>query len=256
MRAFRRLALNRVDLILGIVSLFFLTLIVGVVIWFDDEWHFLPNDTETRKAVVGAIFAGWLTIALACAGGAVRITASRQSLISLLSSEIKAIQDGLFRMNMFGFWKDVYDDPEKGTFGFADVPREENYFEIYHSVSNNIGNLHPRVVESIVSFYTYLKMSRDAAAGLKSWEKQTDPAVRRLHVRYVVNLLGFSMFWGFVALRFMGFRANEQEKSFLQEIKVAYEKVVGPDQYERLWADQKDALEDFFEMIPLGGSAQ
>jgi hypothetical protein len=253
MSTFRRWALNRADLILGILVLVTLTIVVCGLLGFPNGQQLLSNDPETRKGITVAILAGWGTISLACIGGAVKITAARQGLISLLSSEIKAIQYGLARLDMFTFWKSLYDNPEMGAIGFADAPRDENYFEIFHSVSNNIGNLHPQVVESIVRFYTYLKMSRDAAAALRSWKEQTDPAVRRLHVRYVVNLLGLSMLWGFVALWFMGFRAKAHDTSFLLELRVAYDAVIGADQFDQLWAEhvRKPALEGFFQDVDL-----
>jgi len=82
----------------------------------------------------------------------------------------------------------VFENPGTGGFGFADVPRDEDYFQAFHSLSDNIGNLHPRTVEALVRFYTYLKMSRDAAAALHSWREQTNPKVRQMHVVYVVRL--------------------------------------------------------------------
>jgi hypothetical protein len=102
---------------------------------------------------------------------------------------------------MFDFWALVHAHAELGPAGFADVPREENYFALFHGVIGNVANLHPRVVEAIVRYYTYLKMSRDAAGALKSWDKGvTQPELRQLHVTYVVQLLSLSCLWGFVAL--------------------------------------------------------
>lgn len=247
--AFRRLAINRADFVLGIFSLVSLTAMFCLLLGTEMGQQHLPREPEIRKGVTAAIFAGWVTIFLACLGGAIKITAARQGLVRLLSSEIKAIQYGLARMQMFDFWKSAYQNPEQGATGFADVPREEQYFEIFHSVSSNIGNLHPLVVESIVRFYTYLKMSRDAAASLHSWDKQTDPAIRCVHVRYVVNLLGLSMLWGFVALWFMGFRANAQERDLRQQLERAYVAVIGAHEFNQLWAEhiRKDALEKFFQ---------
>jgi hypothetical protein len=130
-------------------------------------------------------------------------------------------------MDMFKFMAEVHDNPAGGSLGFADYPREEKHFEVFHSVSNNIGNLHPKVVEAIVRFYTYLKMSRDAAMALRSWEKQTDNNIRQMHVVYVVKFLSPSMLWGFVALQAMGLTGVKQEREFLQQIERAYKSVTG-----------------------------
>jgi hypothetical protein len=245
----RRWALNRADLMLGLSSLGILSVLLGVLI-IDGSDRFLPPDGDIRKGVTTALVAGWIAIALACLGGAIKITAARQSLNSVISSEIRAIQYGLAQMDMFKFWATVFSDPEKGAIGFADVPRDESYFELFHSVSQNIGNLHPRVAESIVRFYTYLKMSRDAAAALNSWKQQRNSNIRRLHVTYVVDLLGLSMLWGFIALWFMGYRATMQDREFLNELKSAYIAVIGEKKYEELWNEhiRRDALELFFEV--------
>jgi hypothetical protein len=101
-------------------------------------------------------------------------------------------------------------------------------------VGDNIGNLHPKVVEAVVRFYMYLKMSRDAAAALKSWEKQTDPTVQKMHVVYVIKLLSISMLWGFVALSFMGFEAQTQDRDFMKKMLLAYDTVMGNDMFSEL----------------------
>jgi hypothetical protein len=244
MTAFRRWAVNRADLICGALILVVLTAAVCWLVVSEYGQQLL----SIRKGLVAAILTGWGTLSLALIGGAIKITSARQGLISLFSSEIKAIQYGLSCMDMFAFWKSLYADPSKGAVGFADTPRDEQYFEIFHSVADNIGNLHPQVVEPIVRFYTYLKMSRDAAAALRGWKEQSDMEIRRLHVRYVVSLLALSMLWGFVALWLMGYKARVQEQDLLQQINVTYDGVLGPDKFNQLWADhvKKAELEQFF----------
>ena len=128
---------------------------------------------------------------------------------------------------MFEFWARLHADPEVGALGFADVPREEDYFSTYHTVGNNVGSLHPKAVEAVVRFYMYLKMSRDAAAALKSWEKQSDCAIRKMHIVYVMKLLSISMLWGFVALWFMGLVAHTQDTDFMKKMEAGYDAVMG-----------------------------
>jgi hypothetical protein len=244
---FRRFALNRADLVLGVVFVSIITAAAAIPVISERARHFL-FDQDNAKGLAAALFAGWIAIYLACLGGAIKITSARQSLISLLSSEIKAIQFGLQKMDMFEFWAGLFDHPEVGALGFADVPREESYFDIFHSVSDNIGNLHPGIVEAIVRFYTYLKMSRDAAAALKGWEKQPDADVRRVHVKYVVSLLSLSMLWGFVALWMMGFRAGSQERQLQKGIGQAYDAVFGVGAYKEMLLEhvRREALDKYF----------
>jgi hypothetical protein len=226
MMLLRRWALNRADFILGALVLSVMILAAVVAVCSGAVRNRLLGTGSDGK-LIAALLAGWIAIFLAGAGGAVKITSTRQSLTSLFRSEIKALQFGLSTMDMFEFWTKLHANPEIGSLGFADVPREEDYFKIYHSVGDNIGNLHPKVVEAVVRFYMYLKMSRDAAAALKCWEKQTDPTVRKMHVIYVIRLLSLSMLWGFVALSFMGFEAQTQDRDFLNKMLLAYDEVMG-----------------------------
>jgi hypothetical protein len=181
-----------------------------------------------------ALLTGWLTIFVAGVGGAVKIISTRQSLTGLFRSEIKALQFGLSTMNMFEFWTKLNANPESGAFGFADTPRNEDYFATYHTVGNNIGSLHPKVLEAVVRFYMYLKMSRDAAASLASWENEQDRETRRMHIDYVVQLLTISMLWGFVALWFMGFVAESQDSEFMEKIRKGYDAIKGQGKFSEL----------------------
>ena len=234
----RRWALNRFDLILGLAVAFATTSAVTVTIF----------SGALGKEIASAILAGWVAILLAAIGAAIKITSTGQSLISLLSSELKALQYGLATMTMFEFWKVVHTRPEEGAWGFADTPRDEDYFQIFHSVGNNIGNLHPEVVEAIVRFYTYLKMSRDAAAALHSWKEKTDRELRKMNVKRVVHLLTLSMLWGFVALWFMGFKAQKHDHRFRATIKDAYDTVLGSGEFDQLLSEysRKAELGKFF----------
>jgi hypothetical protein len=228
----RRWALNRADLIFGAVVLLVMVLAVVVAI-SSPIWERLSGVGSDGK-LIGALLAGWVTVFLAGLGGAVRITSTRQSLTSLFRSEIKALQFGLSTMDMFEFWKELHSNPGVGALGFADAPRKEDYFKAYHTVGDNVGNLHPKVVEAVVRFYMYLKMSRDAAAALKSWEKQPDLAVRKMHVSYVIDLLSLSMLWGFVALWFMGWVAQTQDTDFMKKIESGYDAIKGRGMFSKL----------------------
>lgn len=223
----RRFALNRWDLALGVIAL--------VVVTAFAAWVALPI-RSSNPTVATAILGGWITIVVAGVGGAVTITTKRRNLISLFSSEIKAIHYGLSTIKMFEFWMKVHTYPEQAGFGFADVPREEDYFATYHSVIDNIGDLHPNIAESVVRFYTYLKMSRDAAGALHAWKTQTDPSIRKMDVEYVVRLLALATLWGFAALRCMGFRALRQDREFFEEIQLAYDAVIGKGEFQTLLA--------------------
>lgn len=226
----------RWDLKLGGCALF----VIGILgIWGTAyEWA-----CKSHEEAGGAILAATIAILVAGFGGLFHVATTRRNLVNLFASEIKAIQEGLSTMEMFDFWKKIYAHPEGGAFGFANVPRQEDYFSHFDSVSDNIGNLHPDIVEAIVRFYTYLKMSRDAAASLDSWKGHSpDPSTRKKDVRYVVQLLALSMLWGFVALSCMGFRADEDDRALKEKIKVAYDAVTTDPKSESM-ADMK--LDDF-----------
>jgi len=246
MLLFRRWALNRADLIIGFVAIV-VVVAMGAFFWIDSE-KYLRESTSFSRNIAAALLSSWVVILLACIGGAIKITSTRQSLIRLFTSEIKALQYGLSNIEMFHFWRLVFENVEKGAMGFADVPRNENYFQNFDTLGQHIGNLHPNAVEAIVRFYTYLRMSRDAAAALQSWEKEPNPAIRKEHVMYVVKLLAQSMLWGFIALWFMGFTANEHEVEFLKKIEVNFDAVFEPGAFQRLRSVhvRSEALKNFF----------
>jgi hypothetical protein len=248
-QAFRRWAV-RVDVGLGLALAIILTCIV---LWeLNDLLKHASGAQSDARSFFSAIAAAWAAIVLACLGGAIKITAARQSLVTLFTSEIRAIQYGLMRMEMFNFWALVHANASGGAAGFADVPREENYFALFHGVIGNVANLHPRVVEAIVRYYTYLKMSRDAAGALASWEKVTQPDLRQAHVVYVVRLLSLSSLWGFVALWYMGQMATEADWDLDASMKNAVENVVGTGAYAKLREihPEHDALSAFFSAPP------
>jgi hypothetical protein len=224
---YRRMALNRLDLGLGVFVFIAGTPIVVWLLW-------APLKQGQSDSIAAAALTGWIVILLACLGGAAKITLTRQTIISLFASEIRAIQYGLAMMDMFAFWAALYKAPQQGQIGFADKPRAEQYFETFHSVGSNVGNLHPDAVEAIVRFYTYLKMSRDAAAGLANWATKTDLKGRQDDVRHVITILAQSMLWGFVALYQMGFRANEQDKQLRITLASSYDKIREPDSFAQL----------------------
>ena len=214
----RRWAFNRADFMLGV---FIATGLSALALWITISSH--VKGDSAAAALIAAI--GALT--LTAIAGIVKITSTRQSLTSLITSEVRAIQYGLSTMDMFDFWAQLHAHPEFGGLGFADTPREEDYFQLFHSVAQNVGNLHPRAVEAIVRFYSYLKMSRDAAASLHSWRELTEPELRRMHVEYVIRLLALSMLWGFVALWCMGSLCQRQDRQLLEKIRTAYDQTIG-----------------------------
>ena len=223
MKLMRRWALNRADLVLGVAALAAASLVAAIPVFSKSVRLSLLGKPDFDDTMATALLAAWVTIFLAGVGAAIKITSTRQNLTSLFTSEIRALQFGLSTMEMFAFWSAVYQAPRSGGFGFADVPRDEDYFQTFHSVTENVGNLHPRTVEALVRFYTYLKMSRDAAAALHSWREGTDDTTRRVHVVYVIQLLGLSMLWGFVALEAMGCPYQRIDKAFLDKIHAAYD---------------------------------
>lgn len=238
---FRRLGLNRPDLVLGIF-----VVIAGTAL----ATYFLaePIRQGGTNSTAAALLSGWIIVLLACLGGVIKITLTRQTLISLLASEIRAIQYGLRMMDMFDFWAAVYETPEQGPRGFADQPRKEEYFEIFHSVSSNIGNLHPDVVEAVVRFYTYLKMSRDAAAALQNWDAHIGADTRRQNVKHVMLILCQSMLWGVAALQLMGFKASDQDRKIRDALEASYDRIFGVHSFKFLKNDhiRSGSIEGFY----------
>jgi hypothetical protein len=235
----RRWGLNRIDLMLGTVAAAVGTVIAVCLL-------LAPQSTSANESIAAALFSAWVA---ACVGGVVKITSTRRGLISLFSSEIRALQYGLVTMQIFEFWSSLHTDPLQDSTGFAKTKPKEDYFNVFHSVGNNIGNLHPTVVEAVVRFYTYFKMSRDAAAGLASWENIRDGKVRQINVESVIKLLSLSMLWGFVALEAMGAKAQRQDNDLYERMTHCYDSAVGEGALMQVRSGhpRRDALSTYLE---------
>jgi hypothetical protein len=207
------------------------------------------------RSFVTAIGTAWAGLVVTYLSAAIKITVTRKSLLMLFTSEIRALQYGLVRMKMFSFYEGVYArlDPA----GFDELQRDENYFALFHGVIGNVANLHPFVVEAIVRYYTYLKMSRDAASAFKTWKTVTHPDVRKLHVKYVVQLLCLSSLWGFVALWYMGHVASEPDRELSASMEHAVDLVFGEGEYAKLVErhPQHAALVKFFSSSAVQSSS-
>jgi hypothetical protein len=241
---YRRLGLRR-DIIVSAI-------LVAIATWL----VFWKLSHLERPEAYSGITAAWIGLVLAYCGGVVRISATRVSLVTLFTSEIRAIQFGLVRMKMFHFYELVYSNPEPA--GFDELPREENYFALFHGVIGNVVNLHPGVVEAVVRYYTYLKMSRDAAGAFKTWKAVDDREVRKEHVRYVVQLLSLSSLWGFVALWHMGRVPVVPDWQLAASMKHAVDLLCGEGEFAKLVRDhpQHAALVQFFGSAPQQSSGE
>jgi hypothetical protein len=126
---------------------------------------------------------------------------------------------------MLPFWTALHNNPDSWSRGWADVPRKEDYFALYHSAGGGIGTIRASFAEAIVRHYTYLKMSRDAAQGLKLFElmnKNESRGYKKEVIFYVVHLLSLSILWGFISLLRMGRMATVSEKKLLDHAILAY----------------------------------
>jgi hypothetical protein len=246
MIALRRWAMNRADFVLSVLTSVALGVVIVLIATSSSFRSLLFGSADLQKTASAAV-AAIGALLLAIIAGIVKITSARQSLTSLMASEIRAIQYGILTMDMFDFWGRVFMAPEDGALGFADSPRKEDYFQLFHSVANNVGNLHPRSVEAIVRFYSYLKMSRDAAAALNSWDQEKKPALRKLHVQYVIKILALAMNWGFVALWYMGSVCQTQDLQLLEQARTAYNQAF-TDGFQRFFDEhpRSQQLKEFF----------
>ncbi|HXP77103.1 MAG TPA: hypothetical protein VN823_23405 [Stellaceae bacterium] len=98
----RRWALNRADLGLGIAALFLVSAVVAVPAFSRAARISLLGKPDFDDTVATALLAAWVAIVLAGIGGELKITSTRQSLTSLFTSEIGALQFGLSTMEILG----------------------------------------------------------------------------------------------------------------------------------------------------------
>ncbi|WP_326543200.1 hypothetical protein [Pseudorhodoferax sp.] len=96
----------------------------------------------------------------------------KEAMLLAFQSDIAALEKVITSMRP-SFDKNVRDIPLPV---WVDGPRGENYFQLFDKLVEKIGNLEPSVAKPVVSFYTHLKLSRDAAFPLgslrKSWDRK------------------------------------------------------------------------------------
>jgi hypothetical protein len=197
----------------------------------------------------GEVIAAVILLVAGFAAWIVRTAQDRSSHLQMFQSEITALLYGLEEVHMLEFWTALYQKPDSWPMAWADVPRGEDYFSLYHASITALGTLRPSFVESAVRHYTYLKMSRDAARGLDAFKRlkpdletpeecratpDDTPANRKrqppdditrlkqLQTHDIIKLLSLSLLWGFICLYRSGRRANQTEERLLVAAFLAY----------------------------------
>ncbi len=88
MKLVRKWALNRADLLLGIVALVVASAVAGMPVFSTSARLWLLGKTELDDTVATALLAAWVTILLAGVGAAIKVTSTRQNLTSLFTSSL------------------------------------------------------------------------------------------------------------------------------------------------------------------------
>lgn len=116
MGSLRRWAMDRADFALGICLGLALIVLILLIAFSQSVRLSLFGTADFQKSTAPALIAALATLTLTVVAGIVKVTAARQSLSSLITSEIRAIQYGILTMDMFDFWD-----------GFTFIPRVEHW---------------------------------------------------------------------------------------------------------------------------------
>ncbi len=113
----------------------------------------------------------------------------RDGVIAALCSDINSIIEAIYITKLVDSFIKTYDSPDTEPIypPWSDSPRKENYFSLYESLADQIGKIPPKQSIHIVRFYTFLRISRDAAAPFGKMEsKKCTSGAHREHARNVL----------------------------------------------------------------------
>ena len=90
-----------------------------------------------------------------------------------IRSDIRSIVLALELTGVVRDFVNVFQKPDAQNLpSWSDAPRQEDYFKLYESLAPQIGILDGHLTKEAVKFYTFLKVSRDAAAPFGSFRKR------------------------------------------------------------------------------------
>jgi hypothetical protein len=124
-------------------------------------------EPQVKGAIIGVVgialtvLANWLAV---LAGR----RHERTSVVTAIRSDVRSLVQALEMSRLVDSFVLTYQSPpEKAIFPpWSDSPRAEDYFKLYEALAPDIGKLSPDLARETVRFYTFFRISRDAAAPL------------------------------------------------------------------------------------------
>jgi hypothetical protein len=116
----------------------------------------------------------------------------RDTVITAIRSDVRSIVIAMTSTGIVESFVRTYQSPnENPDFPpWSDAPRGENYFKLYEGLAPQIGRLPAEIAKDVVKFYTYFRISRDAAAPLGSQtEREKRDGTHRRHAENVLKAL-------------------------------------------------------------------
>ncbi|MET3132583.1 Flp pilus assembly pilin Flp [Oxalobacteraceae bacterium GrIS 1.11] len=105
-------------------------------------------------------------------------THARKSVVTAIRSDIRSIVQALDMIGLVSSFVNTLRSPKKAPEfpPWSDSPREENYFKLYEALTPQIGIVDQELAKEVVRFYTFLRISRDAAHPFSTLREKTKPS--------------------------------------------------------------------------------
>lgn len=179
---------HTIDLIIIQAVLLAITLLLAILIWTIGSSPSTPVAAQTlshgvppnnlviqnpligtdprgaaRISALAALIAAWAAASIAIYNRMI----TRLGVIDIVSFEIIAICRVISSADLTKDFINLYETLKPR--GFGDTARAEEYFENFHRLGKEVGDIHRYDIARITEFYTYLKGSRDATGSIAHW---------------------------------------------------------------------------------------
>lgn len=146
---------------------------------------------QLKAALIGVLGVG-ITIGANAVASFWSRRRERKTVVTALRSDVRSLVLAIHSAKLVESFIETHLSPDNDPKfpPWSDSPRQEDYFKLYEGLSPQIGKIRHQLAREIVRFYTYLRISRDAAApiGPLRREKHVE-GEHRLHAGNVLLAL-------------------------------------------------------------------
>ena len=136
----------------------------------EDQYARIIASLITVFGVLVSVFASWYFIHRAR-------SLEEKAIITAIRSDIRSIVKALEIMGIVDSFIKTFNSPKDNPLypSWTNSPGKEDYFKMFCAIAPQIGKLPPPLAREIVRFYTFLRVSRDAAQPISDLRKIQNP---------------------------------------------------------------------------------